>query len=48
MKKLLKRGFDVCVYFNNDVGGYAIANARTLSNGMRECATSHLWENMLL
>jgi uncharacterized protein YecE (DUF72 family) len=35
MKKLLKRGFDVYVYFNNDVGGYAIANARTLNNGMR-------------
>jgi len=35
MKKMLKRGFDVYAYFNNDVGGRAVANARSLTNCMR-------------
>jgi len=35
MKKLLKRGFDVYAYFNNDVGGRAVANARSLISSMR-------------
>ena len=34
MKKLLKQGFDVYAYFNNDVGGRAVANARSLMSSM--------------
>jgi len=30
IKNWLKTGFDVYAYFNNDVGGYAVKNARTL------------------
>jgi uncharacterized protein YecE (DUF72 family) len=35
MKALLKQGFDVYAYFNNDAGGYAIANATTLKRIVR-------------
>jgi len=32
IKKWLKRGKDVFVYFNNDFSGYAVENAKTLRN----------------
>ena len=35
MRRLLKRGDDVYVYFNNDAEGHAVANARTLTEMMR-------------
>lgn len=35
MKALLKKGFNVYAYFNNDVAGYAISNARTLTRLVR-------------
>jgi uncharacterized protein YecE (DUF72 family) len=30
MKAFLQKGRDVYAYFNNDAGGYAVANAATL------------------
>jgi uncharacterized protein YecE (DUF72 family) len=35
MRRMLEEGHDVYAYFNNDAAGYAIANARTLTEMMR-------------
>jgi len=35
MRRLLKQGHDVYAYFNNDAKGYAIANARKLTEMMK-------------
>lgn len=32
IKKWQKQNLDIFVYFNNDVGGYAVKNAQTLKN----------------
>lgn len=36
MRRFLKKGHDVYAYFNNDAAGYAIANARKLTEMMRD------------
>jgi len=36
MKAFLEGGADVYAYFNNDVGGYAVANARTLGRMLKK------------
>ncbi len=38
MKAFLEAGADVYAYFNNDVGGYAVANARSLARMLKKYA----------